>query len=179
MEATCLLRGYVTFGRAYFPLRWRSQTYISGYKQSYLNSKKINCMECPAQSADLNPRENLWGELNRRWRLRQENSKTWRGIMDKSWENIWAEISTSTYQTLIEPMPWRVEAVVLAKDGKTRYWERRKMSGHALRQHKATALFFMGAGTPKLGIIFHYLQFFYNKILSQYYQSLILMWGVV
>jgi len=45
----------------------------SGFTKSYLKSEKIEFLEdCPAQSPDINPIEDIWGE----WQLTREFIKT-------------------------------------------------------------------------------------------------------
>lgn len=99
--------------------------------KSFLASKNIKCMERPAQSPDLNPKEYLWSELKRRLQLYLENPK---GV-GKHWARVgkeWTQVSAGTCQTLIGSMPGRIEAVVKAKGGHARYWNRCRMSGHAV-----------------------------------------------
>jgi hypothetical protein len=70
----------------------------------------------PAQSPDLNPIEHLWNHLKTRL---EEYKKAPRrmGKLDKEWNDIGPEMC----QNLIESMPQRVEAVIQAKGGYTKY----------------------------------------------------------
>ena len=77
-------------------------------------------MVWPIQSPDLNPIEHLWGYLKRRF-AEHENSSS--GIHEL-WKRIqvdWEEISVAECQKLIESMPRRIEAVLKAKGGYTKY----------------------------------------------------------
>jgi hypothetical protein len=77
-------------------------------------------MVWPAQSPDLNPIEHLWGYLKRRLAKHEHPSN---GIY-KLWERIqveWEEIAVEECQKLIESMPRRVQAVIKAKGGYTKY----------------------------------------------------------
>ena len=77
-------------------------------------------MVWPAQSPDLNPIEHLWGYLKRRL-AEHENPPS--GIYEL-WKRIqmdWEEISVAECQKLIESMPRRIEAVLKAKGGYTKY----------------------------------------------------------
>ena len=77
-------------------------------------------MEWPAQSPNLNPIECLWEHLKRQLRKYLESPngawKLWEGTK-KEWEKIISEVC----QNLIESMPRRVEAVIKAKGGHTKY----------------------------------------------------------
>ena len=77
-------------------------------------------MDWPAQSPDLNPIEHLWVHLKRKLAAYPEPPK---GIIEL-WERAqveWDEIGREVCQNLIESMPRRVEAVIEAKGGYTKY----------------------------------------------------------
>ena len=79
-----------------------------------------NVLAWPAQSPDLNPIEHLWSHLKRRL-AEYETSPS--GILEL-WDRIqeeWNQIEPEVYQILIESMPRRVEAVLKAKGGYTKY----------------------------------------------------------
>ena len=74
----------------------------------------------PAQSPDLNPIEHLWEYLKRRLAEYETPPK---GILEL-WERVqaeWEKIEASVCQGLVESMPRRVEAVLKAKGGYTKY----------------------------------------------------------
>lgn len=77
-------------------------------------------MVWPSQSPDLNPIEHLWVFLKRRLADYPEPPK---GILEL-WERAeaeWNKIPKETVQNLIESMPRRMEAVIKAKGGYTKY----------------------------------------------------------
>jgi hypothetical protein len=74
----------------------------------------------PAQSPDLNPLEHLWGHLKRRL-VEHKHPPTG---MEELWRRIeeeWNKIPAEVCQKLIESMPRRIEAVIEAKGGYTKY----------------------------------------------------------
>jgi hypothetical protein len=74
----------------------------------------------PAQSPDLNPIEQLWDHLKRKL---SEQEVAPKGILEL-WERVneeWNKIDAEVCQNLIESMPRKVEAVVKAKGGYTKY----------------------------------------------------------
>ena len=88
--------------------------------KGWLEEQEFSTMVWPAQSPDLNPIEHLWGYLKRRL-AEHENPPS--GIHEL-WERIqvdWEEISVAECQKLIESMPRRIEAVLKAKGGYTKY----------------------------------------------------------
>jgi hypothetical protein len=88
--------------------------------QEWFKNHKITVLPWPAQSPDLNPIEHLWEHLKRRLGEYEEEPK---GILEL-WERIekeWEKIPASVCQNLIESMPRRVEAVLRAKGGYTKY----------------------------------------------------------
>ena len=88
--------------------------------RDWLEKQVFKTMKWPAQSADLNPIEHLWHHLKKRLGEHENPSN---GIL-QLWERVqeeWNKISASTCQNLIESMPRRVEAVIKAKGGYTKY----------------------------------------------------------
>jgi len=78
-------------------------------------------MVWPPQSADLNPIEHLWHYLKRKLGEYEVAPKS----IHELWERVqteWEKIPAATCQNLIESMPRRVEAVIMAKGGYTKYW---------------------------------------------------------
>jgi hypothetical protein len=91
-------------------------------KQSmeWLNNHFPQVMVWPAQSADLNPIEHLWFHLKKKLSTYEEPPK---GMLEL-WERVekeWAAIDKSVCQNLIASMPRRIEAVIKARGGYTKY----------------------------------------------------------
>jgi len=88
--------------------------------KEWLEGQEFQTMVWPAQSPDLNPIEHLWGYLKRRLAEYEHHPKgmeeLWRRI-EEEWDKIPAEVC----QGLIESMPRRIEAVLKAKGGYTKY----------------------------------------------------------
>ena len=75
-------------------------------------------MKWPPKSPDLNPIENLWDAVEAKVR---EESATSRNEL---WGKIlvaWNSIDNNIIKTLIYSMPRRIEAVIKAKGGHTKY----------------------------------------------------------
>lgn len=80
----------------------------------------FNNLSHPASSPDLNPLENVWAILKRRiWKVRGAHSSL--GNLLKATQKVWDEISQEEIQTIIDSMPQRVEAVIDAQGGSTRF----------------------------------------------------------
>jgi len=88
--------------------------------KEWLDVQEFRTMVWPAQSPDLNPIEHLWGHLKRRLAGYEQPPKgiqeLWRRI-----EEEWGKIPAEVCQGLIESMPRRIEAVLKAKGGYTKY----------------------------------------------------------
>ena len=88
--------------------------------KEWLEEQDFRTMIWPAQSPDLSPIEHVWGYLKRRL-AEHEHSPS--GILEL-WERIqeeWDRIPVEECQKLIESMPRRIEAVIRAKGGYTKY----------------------------------------------------------
>ena len=86
--------------------------------QNYLAKKeqagKLENMEWPAQSPDLNPIELVWDEMDRRVKAKQPTSAThlWE-LLQQTWE----ELSEEYLISIVERMPRVCSAVISAKGG--------------------------------------------------------------
>ncbi|KAJ8727758.1 hypothetical protein PYW07_001877 [Mythimna separata] len=88
--------------------------------RDYLQEVGIPVMRWPARSPDLNPIEHLWDELKRRVRARDPAPTTLQDLQDAvvaEWDNIPQE----SVVTLIRSMRERMEAVIRARGGNTRF----------------------------------------------------------
>jgi hypothetical protein len=85
-----------------------------------LSDMGLMVLDWPAQSPDLNPIEHLWGHLKRCLSARATQPT---GMLDL-WERVqeeWEKISQEVVVKLIDSMPHRIEAVIKAKGGPTKY----------------------------------------------------------
>jgi len=71
-------------------------------------------------SADVNPIENAWAELERRLRARPTAPKTKDQLFSVLQEE-WAAIPDAYFKELAESMPRRMRAVIAAKGAGTKY----------------------------------------------------------
>ncbi|CAH2090925.1 unnamed protein product [Euphydryas editha] len=88
----------------------------------WLKKNVPNILEFPPQSPDLNVIEHLWEELDQRLR----KSKASVAITDKkslkeALKKNWADITSDITENLVMSMPRRLQAVIDAKGGSTKY----------------------------------------------------------
>jgi transposase len=89
----------------------------------WLAEQHCGRMEWPPQSPDLNPIENFWVELKKAVRALGEvatKEQLWENIMTAT-RNMWEPPGTAKIRKLIDSMPARVQAVLAARGGYTRY----------------------------------------------------------
>ena len=87
---------------------------------NYFNTQDYGILDWPTQSPDLNPIEHLWTTLKNK--LNNYDSPplgVWE-LWDRAAEK-WGEITEEDCQKLIRSMPRRLQAVVKAKGGHTKY----------------------------------------------------------
>ena len=92
----------------------------SGKARTWFEENDFKVLSWPAQSPDLNPIEHLWDHLKRKLGGYERPPS---GILEL-WERVeeeWNKIEPEVCQNLIESMPRRVEAVLKAKGGHTKY----------------------------------------------------------
>lgn len=90
----------------------------SKYVMEYEKSKKINRLDFPAQSADLNPIEHLWDELERRVEGRKPSNKN---VLFEMLKTEWENIPIDTLIKLVDSMPNRLTEVIKNNGYATRY----------------------------------------------------------
>ncbi|KAH0811856.1 hypothetical protein GEV33_010935 [Tenebrio molitor] len=86
----------------------------------YLHDVGIDTMNWPARSPDLNPIEHLWDVVGKQVRARcgeLVSLQELRRVVQEEWDNTPQE----EIQHLIESMPRRLEAVIRARGGNTKY----------------------------------------------------------
>ena len=88
--------------------------------KNWFQSHEMRVMVWPSQSPDLNPIEHLWGYLKRKLAAYPKPP----GGVEELWERIqveWEAIPVEECRKLIRSMPDRIQAVIKAKGGYTKY----------------------------------------------------------
>ena len=85
--------------------------------KKWFEDNDIQVISWPAQSPDL---EHLWEHLKRQLRQYETPPKGVHELWDRASEE-WNGISPETCQNVIESMPRRIQAVIRAKGGHTKY----------------------------------------------------------
>lgn len=86
----------------------------------WMEDHNINVLEWPSQSPDLNPIEHIWWELKHRLNgyatMPKNNDELWSRVVE-----VWDTIDKEVCMKLIESMPARINAVLRAQGGYTKY----------------------------------------------------------
>ncbi len=88
--------------------------------KDWLFDNGVTVLDWPAQSPDLNPIEHLWNEAERRLRHLPERATGREDLWEKL-QDVWNGIEVDVCLKLIESMPERVNDVIKAKGGYTRW----------------------------------------------------------
>jgi len=94
--------------------------HMSNRATQWFKDHDIQVLVWPAQSPDLNPIEHLWGHLKKTLQWYPKPASGVHELWDRVVED-WNEIPPEVCQGLIESMPRRIQAVLKAKGGHTKY----------------------------------------------------------
>ena len=87
--------------------------------RQWLEGHEIKVLDWPAQSPDMNPMEHAFNELKRRLRAGEHPRN-----LDELWEhtaNVWYNFESEYCSNLISTMPQRVQDLIQARGGHTRW----------------------------------------------------------
>uniref|UniRef100_A0A8R1HQT3 DDE_3 domain-containing protein n=2 Tax=Caenorhabditis japonica TaxID=281687 RepID=A0A8R1HQT3_CAEJA len=86
--------------------------HTSGHVANWLRRRRVDLLEWPSQSPDLNPIEHMWEERKRRLKVvRASNANQKFAQLEAAWKSI----PMTVVQTLLDSMPRRCQAVIDAK----------------------------------------------------------------
>ena len=88
--------------------------------KKWMEDNGINVLDWPPQSPDLTPIENLWNHTKKELAKYPRQAKGVWEIWDRVAE-VWNNIDPEVCQNLIKIMPRRIQAVIKAKGGHTKY----------------------------------------------------------
>ena len=86
--------------------------------KEWTDANNIQVLSWPGNSPDLNPIENIWDHLARQ--IAKEKFQNGKELLEKL-KVTWQEIPLPYLEKLVDSMPQRIEAVIKAKGGATRY----------------------------------------------------------
>ena len=86
----------------------------------FIAQEGVICMDQPPRSPDVNPIEHLWSDMSREL-LTMDNPPQTLPQLRQALLDIWQNITVPRMQKLVESMPRRVQAVIDARGGPTRY----------------------------------------------------------
>uniref|UniRef100_A0A8R1DZK8 DDE_3 domain-containing protein n=1 Tax=Caenorhabditis japonica TaxID=281687 RepID=A0A8R1DZK8_CAEJA len=92
--------------------------HTSGHVANWFRRRRVDLLEWPSQSPDLNPIKHMWEELERRLNgVRASNANQKFAQLEAAWKSIPMTVG----QTLLDSMPRRCQAVIDAKGYPTKY----------------------------------------------------------
>ena len=86
--------------------------------KNWSQNNKIETLDCPGNSPDLNPIENLWAILKRRLKMKPIRSQS---ELIKVAKLEWKTIPQNILQNLVHSMPRRIKEVIDCKGGPSKY----------------------------------------------------------
>ncbi|GFX72349.1 transposable element Tcb1 transposase [Trichonephila clavipes] len=95
--------------------------HTSRLAQTWFDEMRVQKLDWPSQSPDLNPIKHLWDELERRLRS-QPNRPFLLQALTSAVMDTWKAIPMVTYQKFVGSFPKRLQGVIHAKGGPTSYY---------------------------------------------------------
>ena len=86
--------------------------------KTFLQERHIMSMAWPANSPDLNPIENLWWKLKK---MVHDKAPTCKADLATAIRQSWRQIDEVYCLSLVKSMPQRIQAVIKARGGATKY----------------------------------------------------------
>ena len=86
--------------------------------KKWFEEEELELLPWPSLSPDLNPIEHLWVEIDKKLARVSLDSMA---ELEEALQKYWSEITRQEVLTLIESMPRRVQAVIAARGGNTKY----------------------------------------------------------
>jgi transposase len=97
-----------------------ARVHTSKIPRNFLASKGVELLPWPANSPDLNPIENLWSIVEQKVHKRKPPPSSLTQL-ERMVKEEWRAIDRDVIHNLIESMPRRIEAVIEANGGPTKY----------------------------------------------------------
>lgn len=107
-------------GENFLFMQDNARPHVANVVMDYLSEVDIRTLEWPPRSPDLNPIEHVWDMLGRRIRQRQHPPLDLQHLAAALVEE-WDDITQESVATIIRSMRRRLEAVIEASGGNTRY----------------------------------------------------------
>lgn len=107
-------------GEGFTLMHDNARAHTAAIVRAYLQEVRISVMQWPARSPDLNPIEHLWDHLKRKVRSRDPAPTTLQELEAAVMEE-WARIPQEQILKLVRSMRHRMEAVIRARGGNTRF----------------------------------------------------------
>jgi len=94
--------------------------HTSALVRRWLTENEVPVLDWPSQSPDLNPIEHLWSQVDRQLRALPTKISS-EDVLWESIEEVWNDIDPEFLKKLVATMPERVNDVIRAKGGYTRW----------------------------------------------------------
>ena len=105
------------FGRNFVYVQDNAPPHTAHDTAAFMDQQNVEVMDWPARSPDMNPIEHVWDEMSV-W-IRDMDATVVE--LNNAVRQAWAAVRPGRVRTLVESMPLRVRALLVARGGYTRY----------------------------------------------------------